>query len=92
MTPGIWICEVCGHKEEVPIFSVITKCPECKAEYEIVEYIHPHIAHSVAIMRLKGTDKKMAIEPITFATSLANFKDMKKYAEVLFQTEKRRSK
>ena len=68
MTDGIWLCVACGYSMITHISVPPSKCPNCGAEYEYVKTIEgAHIAHSIPVMRLKGTDILVVVGPIAFA-------------------------
>lgn len=69
MSYGSWKCQKCGYSTMCLIYWPPEKCPECKAEYEIIKWIHgAHIAHTIPVQRLKGTNKKNVAAPTVFMT------------------------
>jgi len=67
MSFGYWKCQVCGHEEGCLIYRPLDKCPQCGAEYEIVELIFgAHVAHSIPVQRLKGSKKRNVAKGICF--------------------------
>ena len=57
MTRGYWKCKNCGYTLETHISFFIKRCPECKAEYELLgNLLNFHVCHDIPIFRVKGED------------------------------------
>lgn len=68
MTMGFWICPKCGHEASCHISEFIEECPECDAEFELIENLHgAHLLHTVPIWKIKGESTEYSNPFMAFA-------------------------
>lgn len=68
MTEGMWKCVKCRYEAFTSISTFLEKCPECGAEYELVEFLKgAHPVSEIPIFTLKGENLELTVLPGVFA-------------------------